>query len=88
MDQGRGAANADAARFGGRHLKVALFSDAGRSWATNASIASKLASLSPSQIANLRTIRAIASQRGPARSGRPDNKLREAIELGHELSGY
>ena len=70
------------------HLNVALFSDAGRSWATNASIASKLASLSPSQIANLRTIRAIASQRGPARSGRPDNKLREEIELGHELSGY
>ena len=67
------------------HSKVALFSDAGSSWATNASSASKLASLSPSQIVNSRTIRAIANQRGPARSGRPDNKLREAIQLSHEL---
>jgi outer membrane protein insertion porin family len=41
------------------HLKVALFSDAGSLWATNASSASKLASLSPSQqIANSRAIRA------------------------------
>ena len=41
------------------HLKVALFSDAGSPWATNASSASKLASLSPSQqIANSRAIRA------------------------------
>ncbi len=41
------------------HLKVALFSDAGSLWATNASSVSKLASLSPSQqIANSRAIRA------------------------------
>ena len=40
-------------------LKVALFSDAGSLWATNASSASSLASLSPSQqIANSRAIRA------------------------------
>ena len=38
---------------------MALFSDAGSLWATNASSASKLASLSPSQqIANSRAIRA------------------------------
>jgi outer membrane protein insertion porin family len=38
---------------------VALFSDAGSLWATNASSASNLASLSPSQqIANSRAIRA------------------------------
>jgi outer membrane protein insertion porin family len=41
------------------HLKVALFSDAGSLWATNASSVSKLASLSPSQqIANSHAIRA------------------------------
>jgi outer membrane protein insertion porin family len=41
------------------HLKVALFSDAGSLWATNASGVSKLASLSPSQqIANSRAVRA------------------------------
>jgi outer membrane protein insertion porin family len=41
------------------HLKVALFSDAGSLWATNASSTSNLASLSPSQqIANSRAIRA------------------------------
>ena len=41
------------------HLKVALFSDAGSLWATNASSASNLASLSPSQqIANSRAVRA------------------------------
>jgi len=40
-------------------LKVALFSDAGSLWATNASSAASLASLSPSQqIANSRAIRA------------------------------
>ena len=40
-------------------LKMALFSDAGSLWATNASSASKLASLSPSQqIANSSAIRA------------------------------
>ncbi|MGA2817515.1 MAG: BamA/TamA family outer membrane protein, partial [Xanthobacteraceae bacterium] len=40
-------------------LKVALFSDAGSLWATNASSVSKLASLSPSQqIANSQAIRA------------------------------
>ncbi len=40
-------------------LKVALFSDAGSLWATNASSASQLASLSPSQqIANSRALRA------------------------------
>ncbi len=40
-------------------LKVALFSDAGSLWATNASSAASLASLSPSQqIANARAIRA------------------------------
>lgn len=40
-------------------LKVALFSDAGSLWATNASSATSLASLSPSQqIANSRAIRA------------------------------
>ena len=39
-------------------LKVALFSDAGSLWATNASGAASLASLSPSQqIANSRAIR-------------------------------
>jgi outer membrane protein insertion porin family len=41
------------------HLKVALFSDVGSLWATNASSVSKLASLSPSQqIANSQAIRA------------------------------
>ena len=40
------------------HLKVALFSDTGSLWATNASGVSKLASLSPSQqIANSRAVR-------------------------------
>ena len=40
-------------------LKVALFSDAGSLWATNASSAASLASLSPSQqIANARAVRA------------------------------
>jgi outer membrane protein insertion porin family len=40
-------------------LKVALFADAGSLWATNASSASNLASLSPSQqIANSRAVRA------------------------------
>ena len=42
-------------------LKVALFSDAGSLWATNASSAASLAALSPSQqIANSRAIRASA----------------------------
>jgi outer membrane protein insertion porin family len=41
------------------HLKVALFSDVGSLWATSASSATSLASLSPSQqIANSRAIRA------------------------------
>jgi outer membrane protein insertion porin family len=41
------------------NLKMALFSDAGSLWATNASSAASLASLSPAQqIANSRAIRA------------------------------